>query len=77
MIEFSNEEKEIIVTKIQAYFNAELNQEIGQFDAEFLMDFLRKRLAFCFITAGSMMPRPFWKAGWIILQKPSLNLKCR
>ncbi|MBT5483198.1 MAG: hypothetical protein ACI934_001414 [Pseudohongiellaceae bacterium] len=52
MIEFSNEEKEIIVTKIQAYFNAELNQEIGQFDAEFLMDFFTEKIGVLFYNRG-------------------------
>ena len=52
MIEFSNEEKEIIVTKIQAYFNAELNQEIGQFDAEFLMDFFTEKIGCLFYNRG-------------------------
>jgi len=52
MIEFSNEEKEIIVTKIQAYFNAELNQEIGQFDAEFLMDFFMEKIGVLFYNRG-------------------------
>ena len=40
-IEFSNEEKETIVQKIKLYFEQELNQEIGQFDAEFLLAFPR------------------------------------
>ena len=52
MIEFSNEEKEIVVTKIQAYFNAELNQEIGQFDAEFLMDFFTEKIGVLFYNRG-------------------------
>ena len=38
-IEFSKDEKAVIVGKIQRYFSAELNQDIGQFDAEFLLDF--------------------------------------
>ena len=37
-IKFSKEEKEIIRAKIQLYFREELNQDIGQFDAEFLLD---------------------------------------
>jgi uncharacterized protein (DUF2164 family) len=52
MIEFSNEEKEIVVTKIQAYFNDELNQEIGQFDAEFLMDFFTGEIGCLFYNRG-------------------------
>lgn len=38
-IEFSKEVKDIIVRKIKLYFQDELNQDIGQFDAEFLLDF--------------------------------------
>jgi uncharacterized protein (DUF2164 family) len=38
-VEFNNQEKEILVDKVKQYFEAELNQEIGQFDAEFLIDF--------------------------------------
>ena len=38
-IEFTKEEKDSIVRKIKRYFNDELDQEIGQFDAEFLLDF--------------------------------------
>ena len=32
-IEFSQEEKQILVGKIQSYFHAELSEEIGQFDS--------------------------------------------
>ena len=38
-IKFSTEETESIVRKIQLYFREELDQEIGRFDAEFLLDF--------------------------------------
>lgn len=43
-IEFSKEEKEIITRKIQLYFTEELNQEIGQFDAQFLLDFFSEEI---------------------------------
>ena len=36
--------KEIIITKIQRYFENELEQDIGQFDAEFLLDFFSKEI---------------------------------
>ena len=52
MIEFSKEEKEAIVSKIQAYFNKELEQEIGQFDAEFLMDFFTEEIGVLFYNRG-------------------------
>ena len=38
-MEFSKEEKEAVIGKIQKYFSDELSQDIGQFDAEFLLDF--------------------------------------
>ena len=43
-IEFTSEEKEILVHKIQHYFQKELSEEIGQFDAEFLLDFFSKEI---------------------------------
>jgi len=38
-IAFSKEEKEIIVHKVKRYFSEELDQDLGQFDAEVLLDF--------------------------------------
>ena len=43
-IEFTEEEKKILVSKIQSYFHTELSEEIGQFDAEFLLDFFNKEI---------------------------------
>ena len=43
-IEFTHEEKEILVRKIQHYFQKELSEEIGGFDAEFLLDFFSKEI---------------------------------
>ncbi len=43
-IEFSKQEKEQIVSKIQRYFNDELDQDLGQFDAEFLLDFFSEQI---------------------------------
>lgn len=43
-IEFSREEKEVIGKKIRMYFTEELDQEIGQFDAEFLLDFFAEEI---------------------------------
>ena len=37
-INFSKEEQEIITQKLQRYFSKELDQELGQFDAQFLLD---------------------------------------
>ena len=43
-IKISKQDKEAIVNKIQLYFNDELDQKIGQFDAEFLLDFFLKEV---------------------------------
>lgn len=43
-IEFSKEEKEILVGKFKKYFESELNQDLGQFDAEFQIDFVSEKL---------------------------------
>lgn len=41
---FSKEEKALIARKIKLYFSEELKQQIGQFDAEFLLDFISEEL---------------------------------
>lgn len=51
-VEFTRDEKELIVQKIQNYFEEELNSEIGQFDAEFLLDFIAKELGNYFYNRG-------------------------
>jgi len=43
-IEFTQREKELLVYKLKAYFNNELDCEIGQFDAEFLLEFVSKEI---------------------------------
>ena len=44
MIEFSKQNKAAIIEKLKAYFRDELHQEIGGFDAEFLLDFFTKEI---------------------------------
>ena len=51
-IEFSNEEKDVITKKIKQYFSEELDQEIGQFDAQFLLDFFSKEIGPFFYNRG-------------------------
>lgn len=51
-IKFSKEEKDTIVRKIQRYFNDELDQNIGQFDAEFLLDFFSEQVGVYFYNQG-------------------------
>lgn len=43
-IEFTLDEKKILVHRIQDYFHNELSEEIGQFDAEFLLEFFSKEI---------------------------------
>jgi uncharacterized protein (DUF2164 family) len=51
-IKFSNQEKEQLVDKLQRYFERELEQELGQFDAEFLLDFVSKELGSFYYNRG-------------------------
>jgi uncharacterized protein (DUF2164 family) len=51
-IEFTKEEKDLIVQKIQMYFHEELDSEIGQFDAQFLLDFFTEEVGSYFYNRG-------------------------
>lgn len=51
-IKFTEDEKAIIVKKIQLYFTEELRQQIGRFDAEFLLDFFSSELGSYFYNRG-------------------------
>ena len=51
-IEFSKPEKELVVRKVQMYFREELDQELGQFDAEFLLDFIAEEVGAYFYNRG-------------------------
>ena len=51
-IDFTSKEKEAMVEKLQAYFEKELEQDLGQFDAEFLLDFVSKELGAYFYNRG-------------------------
>ena len=51
-IEFSKEEKEILIKKIQLYFTEELDKEIGQFEAQFLLDFFSNEVGLYFYNRG-------------------------
>lgn len=43
-IEFTRDEKELLVQKLKRYLDQELDLEIGQFDTEFLLDFFSKEI---------------------------------
>jgi len=51
-IQFSSAQKDAIVIQIQKYFEQELDQEIGQFDAEFLLDFFNEKIGNYYYNQG-------------------------
>lgn len=51
-VEFSEGEKRILIEKIKTYFDAELDQDIGQFDAEFLLTFFSKEMGVYLYNRG-------------------------
>ncbi|MBL4819725.1 MAG: DUF2164 domain-containing protein [Gammaproteobacteria bacterium] len=51
-IEFSKEEEQVLVEKIRTFFEQELNQELGQFDANFLLNFIGKEIGSYFYNRG-------------------------
>ena len=52
MIKFSKEETDILTRKIQLYFNDELDQQIGQFPAQFLLEFFSEEVGAYFYNRG-------------------------
>lgn len=51
-IRFSAEQKADLVQRLQAYFDTELDQELKQFDAEFLLDFIARELGVHYYNQG-------------------------
>jgi len=51
-IEFTREERDVICRKIQLYVHEELDLEIGQFDAGFLLDFFAEEIGPYFYNRG-------------------------
>ena len=51
-IKFTKQEKEQLITKIQHYFVRELDQELEQFDADFLLDFISQEMGSYFYNRG-------------------------
>lgn len=51
-IDFNKDEKAILVRKLQGYFSDELQQKIGQFDAEFLLDFIGREIGAYYYNRG-------------------------
>lgn len=52
IIQFSKAEKEAVIPKIKLYFSEELDQKIGDFDAEFLLDFFSEEIGAYFYNRG-------------------------
>lgn len=51
-VELSPDQKEQLVAKLKKYFEAELDQDIGGFEAEFLLDFIGKELGIHYYNKG-------------------------
>ena len=64
-IEFSRQEKELMAQKVKVYFRDELNQDIGGFDAEFLVDFFAREMG------GFLYNRGLYDAETLITEKVS------
>jgi len=48
----NNQHKSDLVAKIKTYFEQNLDYDIGQFDAEFLLDFFAKELGVYYYNQG-------------------------
>lgn len=51
-IKFSLQEKEQMIIKLQKYFLKELDSELEQFDADFLLDFISKEMGVYYYNKG-------------------------
>jgi len=77
-ITFSKEEKAQIIQKVQKYFNEELDQDIGSFDADFLIDFFTKEIGANFYNQGlydaqQLLTEKVEEIGYLVqdLEKPT------
>ena len=51
-MKFSSQKKEELITQLQRYFSRELDFELEQFDADFLLDFISKEFGSHFYNQG-------------------------
>ena len=51
-MKFSSQKKEELINKLQRYFDQELDTELAQFDADFLLDFICKEMGSHFYNQG-------------------------
>lgn len=61
-IEFNEREKEVLVHKLKRYLDQELDVEMGQFDAEFLLDFISKEIGVYHYNRGLNDARYIFKS---------------
>lgn len=61
-ISFSSEQKAALVKAIQAYFTDELDQDIGRFPAEFLLDFFTNKVGAYYYNQGLQDARQIFDA---------------
>lgn len=52
IIEFPAQQKEQLIQKLQKYMSQELEVELGQFDADFLLDFISKEMGNHYYNQG-------------------------
>jgi len=76
-ITFTPDQKARMVSKIKGYFEDELQQDIGGFEAEFLIDFFAKELGPYFYNRGvfdaqQVLTEKMDEAGYVMqeLEKP-------
>ena len=79
-ITLTKEQTSQIVAKIKAYFSTELNQEIGGFEAEFLMEFFAKEIGPYFYNSGladaqKLFTQQLEEASYMVdeLEKPAIK----
>lgn len=51
-IQFNQEEKDVLTQKLKAYCDKELGQAIGQFEAEFFLDFISAEIGAFYYNKG-------------------------
>lgn len=51
-IEFQAQHKEQLIQKLQKYMSHELDVELGQFDADFFLDFISKEMGSLYYNQG-------------------------
>jgi uncharacterized protein (DUF2164 family) len=51
-IKFTSAQKELLIHRLQQYFSTELDQDLAQFDADFLLDFFTKEMGNHFYNQG-------------------------